>query len=179
MKRFLVLGSVLAGSIAFLPNTTNAQMRGGTVIAPRMAAPAVVPHAVAPRPVAPRPAAHPVAGARLAAGAPAVAKSGAGTLRVRTVNGVTHIIVRRAAANLPRVASPVSPAGRLIHGSSGDMDQDDLPNFRTVPGLGFDSRIWRRCLGRMPWARGNTSGSAESARSFPFLTADFSCRSSL
>src|SRR5581483_4149291 len=133
MKRFLVLGSVLAGSIAFLPNTTNAQMRGGTVIAPRMAAPAVV-----PRPVAPRPAAHPVAGARLAAGAPAVAKSGAGTLRVRTVNGVTHIIVRRAAANLPRVASPVSPAGRLIHGSSGDMDQDDLPNFRTVPGLGFD-----------------------------------------
>ncbi len=138
MKRFLVLGSVLAGSIAFLPNTTNAQMRGGTVIAPRMAAPAVVPHAVAPRPVAPRPAAHPVAGARLAAGAPAVAKSGAGTLRVRTVNGVTHIIVRRAAANLPRVASPVSPAGRLIHGSSGDMDQDDLPNFRTVPGLGFD-----------------------------------------
>ncbi len=108
------------------------------MIAPSMAAPAVVPHAVAPRPVAPRPAAHPVAAARLAAGAPAVAKSGAGTVRVRTVNGVTHIVVRRAPANLPRVVSPVSPVGRLIQGSSGDMDQDDLPNFRTVPGLGFD-----------------------------------------
>jgi hypothetical protein len=55
---------------------------------------------------------------------------------VRTVNGVTHIVVRRSNATLP-VVTPVTSVVQptVVQPIAND---NISPSFRTVPGLGFD-----------------------------------------
>ena len=58
-------------------------------------------------------------------------------MRVRTVNGVPHIVVRRSNGIAPIMTPPISSRGRHMAPES-VFDEDENPNFRTVPGLGFD-----------------------------------------